>query len=339
VLVSRIAEPYDPECFTPMRRYSSLLVLAVLMAAGLPACNDGRPDRDEVAARAPVDFGPTAAYERRFLFLGPGQLLPSAAIVDLVALSDSVGVRRGVRARVSDGTDWLPLMDEGWDMAWMREPWRLVPHGSLRLVLGDAGELAALVFRADMEVRVEPGSALAGYSPDPGTQLVLRQARLALGADLVHGILLDAQLGRGVDPAMSRSVRSQPGSGAPNEATPIGQPGTEALLTDNDGFYLVFAAAGAGPMGWIHYRGRDDVRRGAHLTAVAWEETEGVQVPNAWQVAGQGELTGELTAEALDGVDLADVAGIEALGYAVVSGWVADQDVRRDVFGLIRHIR
>jgi hypothetical protein len=323
-----------------MVRFTSLLMLAALLAAGSLACDDRGPERDDTAARAPVDFGPTAAYERRFLFLGPGQTLPSAAIVDFVALSDSVGLRRGVRARVSDGADWQPLMDEGWDMAWMREPWRLVPHGSLRIVLGDAGELAALVFREDMEVRVEPGSALAGHSPDPGTQLVLRQARLALGAELVHGILLDAQLGRGVDPATSRSARSQPGAGAPGEATPIGQPGTEGLLTDNEGFYLVFAAAGAGPLGWIHFQGRDDVRRGARLTAVSWEETaDGLELPNAWQVTGQGDLTGELVVEAIDGVDLADVPDIDALGYAIVSGWVADRDVRRDVFGLIRHVR
>jgi hypothetical protein len=323
-----------------MLRFSSLLMLAVLLAAGSLACDDRGPLGDEVAARTPVDFGPTAAYERRFYFLGPGQALPSAAIVDFVALSDSAGLRRGVRARVSDGTDWQRLMDEGWDMAWMREPWRLVPHGSLRIVLGDAGELAALVFREDMEVRVEPGSALAGHSPDPGTQLVLRQARMALGADLVHGILLDAQLGRGVDPATSRSARSQPGAGTRREATPIGQQGAEALLMDNNGFYLVFAAAGAGPVGWIHHGGRDEVRRGARLTAVGWEESvEGVELPNAWQVSGQGELAGELVAEVFDGVDLADVPGIATLGYAIVSGWVTDRDVRRDVFGLIRHVR
>jgi hypothetical protein len=321
-----------------MLRFSTLLLLAVLIAGGSPACEDGRTDREEQAT-APVDFGPTAAYERRFLFLGPGQTLPTAAIMDFVALSDSLGLRRGVRARVSDGTDWHQLMDEGWDMARMREPWRLVPHGALRLVMGDAGELAALVFRGDMEVRVEPGSPLAGHSPDPGTQLVLRHARLALGADLTDGVLLDAQLGRGVDPAHSR-LAGQPRADDDAEATPAGQPGEEALLMDNDGFFVVFTTAGSGPVAWVHHAGRDDVHRGAHLTAVAWDDSPGgVRVPSAWQLAGPGELTGELSAETVDGIEVVDVPDLEALGYAIVAGWVMDRDVRREVYGLVRHVR
>jgi len=325
-----------------MLRIRSLLVVTLVLCSGVPACNDDRQvgERQEPVAQAPADFGPTAVYERRIIFLGPGQRLPSAAVVDFVALSDSVGVRRGVRARLADGADWTRLMDEGWEMDRMRDPWRLVPHGPLRLVVGDGGELNALVFRRDAEVRLESGGALAGYSPDPGTQLVLRDARLAIGPELVHGILLDAQLGRALDPTTGRNGSDLADEDTDGRATPAAQRGAEALLIDAAGYYLILAASAAGQVGWIHHDGNDDVRRGARLSAVGWQPGEGgIQIANAWQLVGPGELTGELVAEAVDGVEIDGPAQVESLGYAIVSGWIEDRGDRREVFGLVRHVR
>jgi hypothetical protein len=288
----------------------------------------------------PVDFGPTAAYERRLIFLGPGQRLPSAAIVDFVAVSDSLGLRRGVRARLADGSDWSRLMDAGWEMDRMREPWRLVPHGPLRLVVGDAGDLGAVIFRADTEIRLEPGAALAELSPEPGLQLVLRQGRLALGAELVSGVLLDAQLGRSLDAAPPRRARTATGQNAAFPATPAARAGAEGLLVGEGGFYAVFAGSGDGHFAWLRQGQNDDVRRGARLVAVGWElDADGFRVPNAWEVVGPDDLTGEFSAEAVDGVDVSDATELEGLGYAIVSGWILDRGVHRDVYGLVRHVR
>lgn len=327
-----------------MSRTRYLLTLAFVVAAGPPACENGIPVGRDAArsVQEPLDLGPTAAYERRLIFLGPGQRLPSAAIVDFVAVSDSVGLRRGIRARLADGSDWSRLMDAGWEMERMREPWRLVPHGPLRLVVGDAGELGALVFRADPEIRMEPGTTLATLSPDASMQLLLRQGRLALGPDLVHGVVLDAQMGRSLDPAVSRDGRSGGGEvRAPHDrATPAARPGAEALLLGDAGFHLVFASGADGPFAWLRHGQQDDVRRGARLAAVGWElDGDGFRVPNAWEVLGPSDLTGELVAEAVDGVDISDAPDVEGLGYAIVSGWILDRGVHRDVYGLIRHVR
>lgn len=343
---------------------SRLTLLLALPLIAAVACDDVPQwgARSEPAAQAPADFGPTAAYERRLVFLGPGQRLPTAAIMDFVALSDSVGLRRGVRVRVADGAEWTALMDAGWEMEPLREPWTLVPHGPLRLVASDDGDLSAIVYRGDVEVRLEPGSSLAEYSADRGTHLVLRQARLSVGGDLVHGLLLDAQLGRRLDPAMSRpalapEAEHSPGAieapeapgaddpggdggGGGGEATPSGRPGAEALLLDNAGFYLVFATSATGQFGWIHHEGRDDILRGARLVGAALSESDsGVRVPNRWQIAGHGTLTGELVAEVVEGVEVGRPAEIEGLGYAIVTGWVDYGDGRRDVFGIVRHAR
>lgn len=327
-----------------MLRIAVLVVVAVVAMAGV-GCENGRPgvERPESAAE-PVDFGPTAAYERRLVFLGPGQRLPTAVILDFAALSDSLGVRRGLRARLADGTEWLRLMDAGWDMERMRDPWRLVPYGPLAIIVGTGDELSALVVRGDTEVRVEPGAPLAERALDRGTQLMLRQARVTIGAELVQGILLDAQMGRALDSTAARHPYYDPDSDfeqpTDDEATPAARPGSEAFLVDNAGYYMVFATAAAGQTGWVHSQGRDEVLRGARLTAVAWEQVQtGAQVPNAWRIAGPGNLAGELDAEVVDGVDVTGAADVEGIGYAIVSGWVEDRGVRREVYGIIRHVR
>jgi hypothetical protein len=320
-------------------RHLLIAACAIGTAASAAACGNGSGGRDrDRSADSPRDFGPTAAYERRLIFLGPGQRLPTAAIVDFVAVSDSLGVQRGVRARLADGADWTRLMDEGWRMEPMREPWRLVPHGPLRLVIGDAGEVSALVFRGDPEVRLQPGGFTAELSPDAGTRLLLRQGVLTLGADVVHGVILDTQLGRSVSGASGAS--GDPDGPVDDGATPSARPGVEALLIGQAEFSLVFGLSAAGPMAWLRHGQQDDVRRGARLTAVEWElNTDGLRVPSAWQVVGTDDLTGELVAEAVDGVDVSGAPDAEGLGYAIVSGWVLDRGVRRDVYGLIRHVR
>ena len=355
--------------------YTTILVLLVLSPAacenGPPWAETGAPETEEVRP----DFGPTAAYDRRLVFLGPGDTLPTAAVFDFVALSDSIGIRRGIRARLLDGGRWRALMDEGWEMEPMREPWRLVPHGPLTLLVTEAGDLGTLLHRDSATTRLQLGAALAEHSPDVGTQLVLRSARLLLDGDSVPGILLDAQLGRAVHPASAtreparladrEPVRAEPGTVAtagsdttstgtagtgltdPDTAawaaaTPIAHPGTEALLLDNTGYYAVLAGASGGALAWIRNAGRDDVRPGARLEPTSWTDTEGsgVRVPTAWRIAAPGgELTGELTARSTDRIILDRTSGVGALSYALVTGWIEDRQARRDVFGLVRHVR
>jgi hypothetical protein len=311
-----------------------LTIPAVILTI-MVGCDDLRPRADDGAdgVSEPVDFGPTAAYERRFIFLGPGQRLPTALLLDFVALSDGHGLQRGVRARLADGTEWVRLMDEGWRMDGMRDPWRLVPHPPLALIVGDGDDLIGLVVRGDTEVRLEPGAPFAEHSPDRGTQLVLRRARLTVGADIVQGILLDAQLGRALDPTATRGREDDA------EATPAARPGGEALLLGPDGLHLVFATTGSGRIAWINASGRDDVRRGAQLQAVGWDRTDdGTRTASTWRVLGGG-LEGELEAEVWDGVDVVNVPTAEGIGYAIATGWVEIDGVRHEVYGLVRHVR
>lgn len=328
------------------------VTLGILLALALtgPACENGPPwsgNGPPTREDGTPDFGPTAVYNHRLLFLGPGAELPTTAVFDFTALSDSIGIRQGVRARVVRGSTWRGLMDAGWEMEPMREPWRLVPHGPLKVIVGGTGDLSAIVHRGAATTRLDLGPTLAELSPDVGTQLVLRTATLDIDGESVPGILLDAQLGRAVNPelAVRRATGSDDGDSVDSVAafpTPIARPGAEALLLDHAGYYAVLTAASSGPLAWIRSAGRSDVRPGARLEPTAWSgaDEESVQVPTEWRVVSpDGELTGELVAQASDRVPLTGAGELRTLTYVLVAGWVQDRSVRRDVFGLVRHVR
>lgn len=325
-----------------MRPVFAGAVLLVVLAA--PACDDGGSG---VPPAPQADFGPTAAYNRRFMFLGPGNgSLPAAAVFDFGTLSDSIGIRRGARARLGGAEGWQALMDAGWEMEPMREPWRLVPYGPLKMVVGETGELSALVVRDSAATRLELGQTLAEHSPDVGTQLVLRTASLHRDSDNTAGVVLDAQLGRAVNPALA--VRELPprggagGDSARASPTPIALPGADALLRGEQGYYAVLATASSGSFAWIRNGERSEVWSGARLEPTAWSDPDesSVQVPTAWRIfSADGGLHGELTAQATDRIVLRGTGTLEALAYVLVTGWVQDRATRRDVSGLVRHVR
>lgn len=327
-----------------MRAAITGILLALVLA--IPACDDGGGGAPPAQDPTP-DFGPTAAYNRRLLFLGPGGDI--AAVFDFAALSDSIGIRRGARARLGDGNGWRALLDDGWEMESMREPWRLVPHGPLKMTVGEAGDLSALVHRDTVPTRLELGQVLAEHSPDVGTQLVLRTGRLVRADQSLAGIVLDVQLGRAVSSA--QAVRETApegrggagaGQGAGSPATPIALPGAEALLLDGQGYLAALATATGGSLAWIRSGDRSDVRPGARLEPTAWSaaEDDSIQVPTAWRiVSASGLLTGELTVRTVDRNRLQGADRLEALSYALVTGWIEDRNARRDVYGLVRHVR
>lgn len=322
-----------------MRRIT-LTIPVLLSALVAGACDDGTPwsDGEETpTVESRLDFGPTAVYDRRILFLGPDGDLPAAAAFDFSSLADSAGVRGGVRARVLDGAEWATVADTGWALAPMREPWRIVPEGALRVLVNDAGEISALAAR-DSDTRLEPGTILSETSPDAGTQLILRNAELLLDGEPLPGVLLDAQLGRAVRPAQ---VPPRGDTAEAHPSTPIARPGSEALLVNSAGYLVVLTRSGEGDMAWVSHAGRDEIRRGVLLEPTAWTEPgEDGQWPSGWAVRGaDADMAGELSTEAVDHSVLSHLAGVEGLDYVLVSGWIEDRGVRRDVFGLVRHVR
>jgi hypothetical protein len=274
-----------------MVRFTSLLMLAALLAGGSPACGwrvrerrARRPGaggfRPHRRVRAPVHVpGPRAdaTHGRHRGFRGverqPGAA-PRRARPRFrwrrLAPAHGRGLGHGADARAVASGAPRPLRSS-WATRASSRPW-----SSART--WRSGSSRGRRWPATARTRA-PSSCCA------------RPASLS-GRTWSMGVLLDAQLGRGVDPATSRSARSQPGAGAPREATPIGQPGAEGFSPTTRASTWCSRPPG-GARGWIHFQGprRCTPWRPPHRGG--WEETaDGLRVPNAWQVTGPGRPDG-----------------------------------------------
>src|SRR5690606_18052004 len=130
------------------------------------------------------------------------------------------------------------LLDTVWRMPPIREPWRPMPHGSLRILVDRDGEVEALVAGTGVdEVRLLPGRPLDNWvSPD--AELVYSRAELRVAGIAYEGALLDTRFG-------ARQGRPP----LPADATHPAQ----LFVTDGAGavFALLSEAAPHGTQGWF----------------------------------------------------------------------------------------
>ncbi|HEY8470586.1 MAG TPA: hypothetical protein VIL18_13130 [Longimicrobiales bacterium] len=334
-----------------MRR---LLLLILLIAA--QACD--RPARDAGAASAAAEVDslaarPPAAYERRMLFLAGPEARPVVALFDFATLHGGAGLRRAARAWVGRTDGWDSVFAATWHAEPMRVPWLLVPHGAFRLLVGDGGEIEALVYRGDREVRLVPAPHFASWSRGRGAQLLLRGADLVRQGTSTPGVVLDIQLGRELPrtrPA-DRVVASGPADTTRSAhaalATPAAPSDTassdtasatydEVYVTDGEELHVVVTGApGAGDLLWVVAGPEERIVEGVRLEGGA---TRGGRTRATWRIAApDAALRGELRAvgsplelESGDALTPAPVA------LFLVRGWIELRGVRRPVYGLLR---
>ncbi|HEX7091580.1 MAG TPA: hypothetical protein VF192_15675 [Longimicrobiales bacterium] len=329
-----------------MRR---LLLLILLIA--VHACD--RPARDAGAASAAAGVDslaarPPAAYERRMLFLAGPETRPVVALFDFATLHGGAGLRRAARAWVGRRDGWDSIFVATWDSEPVRVPWLLVPHRAFRLLVGDDGEIEALVYRGDPELRLVPAPHFASWSRGRGAQLLLRSAQLVQNGTSTPGVVLDVQLGRELPRAWAadRVAASGPADGTPSAdgalAPPTAPPDPdsatydEVYVTDGEELHVVVTSAPAtGDLLWIVAGPEERIVEGLRLEAGA---ARGGRTGATWRIAApdaalQGELRAvgsPLEVAAGDGVTPAPIA------LFVVRGWVELRGVRRPVYGLLR---
>lgn len=325
-----------------MRRI--LLLISLLLAVGV-ACDRPANDADRAAGKG--DAGPAAArapaaYERRMLFLARSQDRPVVALFDFTTFDDGARLHRAVRA-------WRGEGDRGWDSvfvaAWedepVRAPWLIVPHGPFRLLVGDDGEVEALVYRGERgELRLLPAPEFAAWSRGRGTQLRLRSARLVQDDAHTPGVLLDVQLARELPRGNARgraASATDPGTSGASPARALLY--DEAYITDGEELHVALTGApGADDVLWVIAGPEERVVEGARLEDGAVENDD-PREPNAvWRIAApDAALEGELRAAGRP-LELAtsDALGPAPVALYLVRGWVELRGVRRPVYGLVR---
>jgi len=294
-----------------MRRLTYILTLALLTA-----CGGGDAARDSGRGERGGEHRPAAAYGRRFLLLSGDREAPFTAVFDFSALDGPNEIRRGAGAWYARGAEWTRLFQHAWTTEPIREPWRLVPYGPIRLIVGDGEEIETLVHRAEPGAfRLSPSGPLAEWSMNDGAQLRLRHAELLLGDARITGILLDLQT-----------------------AVPDRYDGALGLafLTDGVGLHLVIARdSSIHAPAWL-WQGAENVSWDAVEISTLAADTAGP----GWRITEpRDELTGELR---VVGSELVLTYPDEALAptarVSLVDGWLEVRGGERQrVFGVVRH--
>ncbi len=263
-------------------------ILALLASALLAACGEAAPDPPaEPAGRGPdasaSDVTPT--YERSWVFAGfTGDstfLVPW--IMRTTAGADSVV--REARGWLGRRGTWDAFYAERWTTPPTRAPARMLPHGSMRILVQDGDVVDGIIF-GDGARRLELafGDVEATWGGPRGEVIELVRGVAYLADQRVEGVI-------------AHMARASAGSGVPG--------GDWALLVSGDSLRLVLAAdvehgGDTEPV----YRGYAETATEERLSTevrVVWTGMEAFpparrDVPVAWRLStADNSLRGELT--------------------------------------------
>ena len=311
-----------------LRRFLPTLTLM----AGLTGCGPEPPPQG-VDDASPPELGAAGnlqgrVYERAVVFTT--SVADSTLIVPWLfsARTKPGGVARTARAWLARGGEWEPFLQESWETPPTRVPWRLHPHGLLRLVVGEGEALEALLFEEGRRrLEVEIGRARAEWNGSQGETFTVADGAAVLSEQRLPGLVLD----------FSRAHQGE---------SPL--PGDWMFLISGDSVQVVLSgkdepsAAGGTLEGWVRLQDSSEIPW--RDVTVSWTETRAFEearreVPVRWSLAtGDGEMSADLevkTAHIEAGEGEGPLLPVDAL--LEVAGDLRIGDASYAVRGLVRH--
>lgn len=310
-----------------------LIRAGLLLLVALSGCAEPQEvaNQPEVAtadsALTPRNFR-ARSYERLITFLAFQEDSTLLVPFSFSAQTELEGVHRQTRGWLARGGTWDPFLAQEWTGPSNAAPWRILPHGPLRLVVGEGDALETIYYQEvgrDLELRL--GELLVEWPGQRAQSFRVHRGTVVLSDQNLEGYLLD----------MSRAW-----------ATEESPPGDWGILLSGDSLQVVFEdqAQEAGPGGgdfsfWARVSFLD--RRWTGIQAV-WSEVRSFEparrdVPMSWEIlSAEGDLGGTLSAldpffEAGEGEG--PMLPVEAL--FPVSGTLTFGGGSYPVRGLIRH--
>ena len=284
----------------------------------------------------PADTLPTPrnfqarSYERFITFLTFQEDSTLLVPFSFSAQTEPDGVHRETKGWLARGGTWDPFLGQEWAGPPNTAPWRIHPHGPLRLVVGEEDALETLFFQGtgrDLELRL--GELLVEWNGQRAQSFRVHRGTVVLSDQTLEGYILD----------MSRAWAT--------EEYPSGDWG---ILLSGDSLQLVLEdqSGVGGPDGgsfsvWARVSFLD--RRWTGIQAT-WSETRSYEparrdVPVNWEIrSAEGDFEGSLSTldpflEAGEGEG--PMLPVEAL--FPVSGTLTFGGGSYPVRGLIRHIQ
>lgn len=311
-------------------------ILCLAAAVLLPGCSDearpGASDEPPPETRG-ADTASTAAdvrtFQRELVLLGASDDSLLAIPWLLSARAAPGGVARSARVLVLREAEWEPVFRDDWEDPPTPTPWRVLPRGGMRVVVGGGDALERLVYDdGTHHLELAPGGTLMEWRGPRGGSYRLLEGSARVGGRLVNGAVLD----------VSRSA----GTGEPDH-------GDWAFLTSGDSLQVALHGTRPGPAEPGTWRGwaRLDFRslRWSALT-VEWAEVRAFEearrdVPVAWRVTSAGdEVTGELRATGVH-VEAGEGPGpqLPVSGLFGVRGTLTVEGRTFPVIGVLRHLQ
>lgn len=295
-------------------------------AAGGDAEANGTASGAPVAEAEGSDSVTGVTYQRTLVFVDISKNPTMFVPWDFENRAEAEGVRRILRGWLGRGDQqWDQFADEEWVTPPSRTPWRILPRGATRLVMGFNDVLHEVYYQEGIkDLSVQPGHILAEWSGQRGNTYRLH-AGVAILSGLVHqGMVVDAQTLR------------VGGSEQPSEW---------ALLVGEGPLYLLIADL-EGPVGrhraWALH-GDEEIFWPA--VTVTWGETRSFErarrdVPLVWRFQSDDGLAGEIESDnGHVGTLGAEGPILPVLGVYEVAGQVTVGEAQVTVRGFLRHFQ
>jgi hypothetical protein len=224
--------PGHPGSHAGLARLATAVVWVVLVACG----GDG-DGANGTAADAPIsDRGKPAdgVYTRDLTFLA-GEGRRALVFVSRAVLRDGAASLQSA-AWADAGGGWDRAFAGSREFAELRDPWRIVPLGPLRLSVEDDGALRALVVPSSVgELRLVPATPPTELASG-ANRISMRGATLLTPDDSIQGVLIDGMLAVATtDSAGPALIGVLTSSGGPIVVLAAGEGGTPVLIADVGG--------------------------------------------------------------------------------------------------------
>lgn len=306
-----------------------LAALLLASCAGDSVEDRATPSTGEPGAAARDEAAPGTAegttYRRTVVFVGASQDSSMYVPWEFANRVEPDRIVRSTRGWLGRSGEWRLFVEDDWSTETTRTPWRILPRGSARLIVGMDDALREIYFQEGVrDLSVRMGEVIAEWSGQRGETYRLLNGSTRLAGVETSGLVLDALTAR------------------PNEADEA----TElALVTAGRRFQLLFAdSEGTNPYrAWALV---DSATYSWPEVDVAWPELYTFErarrdVPVVWTISSNDpELEGRFEAvsshqHAMRGTG----ARLPALGVYEIVGSVTVADERIEVTGFLRHLQ
>ena len=178
-----------------MRRIVTMGVLACAAVAST-GCGEDAPEAAQAtmegATEAPATPSVERVYERSFAFIA--EMGDSLLVVPWIMRHESMrdSVVREASGWLSRGSTWEPFYDERWSTPATRTPERILPHGTLNIVVREGDLVDGLVYQdGPRNLEIVMGEVLAAWVGPGGETFDLLEGAAYLSEERIDGWVVD----------------------------------------------------------------------------------------------------------------------------------------------------